>query len=139
VVLGMLIRADDGRYAATLETGFYLDRRKPTYIGSMFEQYNASEYGLWASLTQALRTGSPQTGIMAAQHFASLYADPARFQRFVKSMTGGTVLTAKAIAARFPGKTFGPSSTSVPPRGACLLRSRSLIRTSAAAASTCPS
>jgi precorrin-6B methylase 2 len=101
VALGLLTRDDEGRYAATLETGFYLDRRKSTYIGSMFEQYNASEYGLWGSLTQALRTGPPQTGITATQHFASLYADPERFRRFVKSMTGGTLLTAKAIAVQF--------------------------------------
>lgn len=106
VALGLLTRDDEGRYAATSETGFYLDRRKPSYIGSMFEQYNASEYGLWGSLTQALRTGSPQTGIAAAQHFAGLYADPERFHRFVKSMTGGTLLTAKAIAARFPWQDY---------------------------------
>jgi hypothetical protein len=66
VALGLLTRDKKERYAPTLETGFYLDRRKPSYIGAMFEQYNASEYGLWGSLTQALRTGSPQTGIAAA-------------------------------------------------------------------------
>ena len=101
VALGLLMR-DDGRYANTAETDFYLDRRKPTYIGSMFEQYNASEYSLWSSLTQALQTGLPQTGIIAAQHFASLYVDPARFRRFVKSMTGGSLLAAKSIAVQFP-------------------------------------
>ncbi len=106
VALGLLKRDDRGLYAATSETGFYLDRRKSTYIGLMFEQYNASEYGLWGSLTQALRTGSPQTGIAAAQHFAALYADPIRFRRFVKSMTGGTLLTARAIAARFPWRDY---------------------------------
>ena len=106
VALGLLIRDDAGRYATTLETGLYLDRRKSSYIGSMFEQYNASEYGLWGSLTQALRTGSPQTGIAAAQHFAGLYADSARFHRFVKSMTGGSLLAAKAIAARFPWQDY---------------------------------
>ncbi len=106
VALGFLTRDGEERYAASPETAFYLDRRKPTYIGSMFEQYNASEYGLWGSLTQALRTGSPQTGITAAQHFASLYADPVRFRRFVRSMTGGTLLTAQAIAARFPWQNY---------------------------------
>jgi precorrin-6B methylase 2 len=106
VALGFLLRDDEGRYAATAETGFYLDRRKPDYIGAMFEQYSASEYGLWNSLAQALQTGSPQTGIAAAQHFAGLYADPVRFRRFVKSMTGGTQLTAQAIAARFPWQDF---------------------------------
>jgi O-methyltransferase domain/Dimerisation domain len=106
VALGLLMRDDKGQYATTLETGLYLDQRKSTYIGSMFEQYNASEYGLWGSLTEALRTGSPQTGIAAAQHFAGLYADPARFRRFVKSMTGSSLLAAKAIAARFPWQDY---------------------------------
>jgi precorrin-6B methylase 2 len=106
VALGLLMRDDEGRYATTPETGLYLDRRKSTYIGSIFEQYNASEYGLWGSLTQALQTGSPQTGIAAAQHFASLYADPVRFHRFVKSMTGGSLLAAKAIAAQFPWQDY---------------------------------
>ena len=102
VALGLLTRDEAGRYAPTAETGLYLDRRKATYMGAMFEQYNASEYALWGSLTQALRSGAPQTGSTAAQHFADLYAEPARFRRFVKSMTGGSLLAAKAIAARFP-------------------------------------
>jgi precorrin-6B methylase 2 len=106
VALGFLTRDDQERYAATAETAAYLDRRKSTYIGSMLEQYNASEYALWGSLTQALRTGLPQTGISAAQHFADLYADPERSRRFVRSMTGGTLLAAKAIAARFPWQDY---------------------------------
>jgi O-methyltransferase domain/Dimerisation domain len=106
VALGLLMRDDEGRYSTAVETAFYLDRRNPTYIGSMFEQYNASEYGLWGSLTQALRTGLPQTGITAAEHFAGLYADPTRFRRFVKSMTGGSLLAAKAIAVQFPWQNY---------------------------------
>ena len=106
VALGMLTCGEDGRYANVPASGFYLDRRKPTYIGAMFEQYNAAEYGLWGSLTQALQTGLPQTGIAAEQHFASLYADPERFRRFVKSMTAGSLLAAKAIAAQFPWQHY---------------------------------
>ena len=139
VALGLLTRDDEGRYSNTTETGFYLDRRKPTHIGSMFEQYNASEYGLWSSLTQALRTGLPQTGITAAQHFAGLYADPVRFRRFVKSMTGGSLSPPRQLPRNFLGKTTRPLSTSELLKDACRLKWRSLTRTFAAAASICPS
>src|SRR5262249_41575366 len=58
--LGFLERGSDGIYANTPEADLYLDRSKPTYVGALFEQYNASEYDLWRSLTQALRSGAPQ-------------------------------------------------------------------------------
>jgi hypothetical protein len=106
VALGMLERGDDGLYANAPEAGFYLDRRKPSYIGALFEQYNAIGFGLWNSLTQALRTGSPQTGITAARHCASIYADAAQLRTFVKSMTAGSLLPAKAIAAQFPWEKY---------------------------------
>jgi precorrin-6B methylase 2 len=106
VALGMLTRGEDGLYSDAYETGFYLDRRKPTYIGSMFEQYSAAEYGLWNSLTRALQTGMPQTGIAAAQHFASLYAESTKFRRFVQSMTAGSLLAAKAVATQFPWQHY---------------------------------
>jgi hypothetical protein len=102
VALGMLERDADGLYASAPEAAFYLDRQKPGYIGSLFEQYNSIGYGLWNSLTEALRTGSPQMGIAAARHCASLYTDPARLRTFVKSMTAGSLLPARAIAAQFP-------------------------------------
>jgi hypothetical protein len=106
VALGILERSDAGLYSNTTEAGFYLDRHKPTYIGSLFEQYNAIGYGLWNSLTQALQTGLPQMGTTPGQHFENLYADTARFRTFVKSMTAGSLLTAKAIAAQFPWKDY---------------------------------
>jgi hypothetical protein len=106
VALGMLTRSGDGLYANAPEAAFYLDRRKPAYIGALFEQYNSIGFGLWNSLTQALRTGTPQTGIAAARHCASLYADPAKLRTFVKSMTAGSLLAAKAIAAQFPWQDY---------------------------------
>jgi O-methyltransferase/methyltransferase family protein len=102
VALGVLERDDAGRYANTRETGLYLDRRKPTYLGGMFEQLNAREYGMWGSLSEALRTGMPQTGIEETRHFTGLYADPTRFRTFVSAMTAGSLTAATAIAAKFP-------------------------------------
>ena len=100
--LGFLVRGSDGRYANAPEADRYLDRRKPTYIGALFEQYGATEYALWNALARALRSGAPQTDIAAVRHFSSLYADPARLRAFVKSMTGASLLAGEAIARTFP-------------------------------------
>jgi hypothetical protein len=47
-------------YANTAETGLFLDRRKPSYVGGILEMANARLYPFWNSLTQALHTGKPQ-------------------------------------------------------------------------------
>lgn len=106
VALEFLRRSDDGLYTNAGDADFYLDRRKPTYVGSLFEQYNAIGYGLWNSLTAALRTGAPQVGETPADHFADTYGDPRRLRTFVKSMTAGSLLAAKAIAAQFPWQDY---------------------------------
>jgi Dimerisation domain len=59
VALGMLER-HDGQYANTPETGQFLDRAKPSYIGGILEMLNTRLYPFWASLTDGLRTGEPQ-------------------------------------------------------------------------------
>jgi hypothetical protein len=60
------------------------------------------EYPLWATLTEALRTGRPQTGFEGILHFAPLFADPQRLAFFVKAMTGASLDPAKALAAKVP-------------------------------------
>jgi hypothetical protein len=107
VALGMLERDDDGRYANTPETDLYLDRRKPTYIGGELERYNAYVFPHWNSLTQALRTGKPQSGARATGHYSAAYAEPAVLETLVKGMTGGTLPVATALAQSFPWKDYG--------------------------------
>jgi hypothetical protein len=106
VALGFLARDAQGRYANAADADLYLDRKKPTYIGALFEQYSTTGFGLWNSLTEALRTGSPQIGTSSASHFATTYGVAEQFRRFVKSMTAGSLLTAKAIAAQFPWQDY---------------------------------
>ena len=102
VALGMLERCD-GHYANTPAADLYLDRNKPSYIGGMLEMANARLYQFWGGLTEALRTGRPQN---EARHggdfFATLYADPARLEGFLKAMTGLSAPVAAAIASKFP-------------------------------------
>src|SRR5262245_20620325 len=69
VALGMLVRHEDGRYANSAETGLYLDRNKPTYVGGVLESSTARTYVVWGLLTAALRTGKPQCDKGAAGDF----------------------------------------------------------------------
>jgi hypothetical protein len=107
VALRMLERDEDGRYGNTAESGRYLDRRKPTCIGGMLERLNAREYGIWASMTAALRTGEPQTGKVAAGGYAALYAEPGLLESFVKGMAGESLSAARSLAAKFPWERYG--------------------------------
>jgi hypothetical protein len=102
VALGLLRRDGAGRYANAPAADLHLDARKESYVGGLFENLNVREYPLWAALTEALRTGRPQTGIEASQHFGPLFSDPQRLSFFVKAMTGASLAPAKALAAKFP-------------------------------------
>jgi hypothetical protein len=102
VALGMLQRNGE-LYANTTETGLFLDRAKPSYIGGMLEMANARLYPFWGWLTDALRTGEPQNEARTGgDFFAELYADPDRLSQFLQAMTGISMGAAHGIAARFP-------------------------------------
>jgi hypothetical protein len=102
VALGLLDRDGTGRYANTAGADLYLDARKESYVGGLLENLNAREYPMWDTLTEALRTGRPQTGFETFKHFGPLYSDPKRLARFAKAMTGASLAPANVIAARFP-------------------------------------
>jgi SAM-dependent methyltransferase len=105
VALKMLDRQGDF-YMNTPEADIYLDRAKPSYIGGLLEMANARLYGFWGRLTEALQTGVPQNEVRDGQDlFAALYADPAALEKFLRAMTGISLLTARAIAAAFPWKS----------------------------------
>ncbi len=102
VALGMLER-EDGRYANTPATDVFLDRAKPSYVGGMLEMANARLYGFWGSLTEGLRTGTPQNeGKHGGDFFEALYADPARLAQFARAMSAISGGAGQVIAAKFP-------------------------------------
>src|SRR5215468_146434 len=80
----------DGRYYNTPDTDFFLDKRKPSYIGGILEMANHRLYPFWNHLTTALRTGLPQNEMKegGANPFDALYAEPARLKEFLRAMTG---------------------------------------------------
>ena len=47
----------DGLYFKTASTDFFLDKRKPSYIGGVLEMANHRLYPFWSHLTTVLRTG----------------------------------------------------------------------------------
>lgn len=107
LALGMLERDDSGRYSNTPATDLFLDPAKPSYMGGMLEMSNARLYSFWGSLTEALRTGQPQSEIKTGgDFFATLYADPERLAQFAVAMSGLSSATGQAIAAKFPWRDY---------------------------------
>jgi hypothetical protein len=107
VALGLLERKE-GQYSNTPSTDFFLDRRKPSYVGAMLEMANHRLFGFWNNLTLALRTGEPQNEAKSGgpDVFTQLYADPERLQGFLKAMTGISKGANRAIASQFPWKKY---------------------------------
>ena len=94
----------NGRYYNTPSTDFFLDKRKPSYIGGILEMANHRLYPFWTHLTTALRTGLPQneTRNGSPNPFVAIYAEPARLKEFLKAMTGVSHGATLAIAHKFP-------------------------------------
>ncbi|MGH6884147.1 MAG: methyltransferase [Hypericibacter sp.] len=93
VALGFLRREGhgaDATYTNTAESGKFLDRNSPDYIGGILEMANARLYGFWADLTEALKTGGPQneTKNSGESMFAKLYEVPERLEQFMNAMSG---------------------------------------------------
>ena len=106
VAMEMLERRE-GQYANTPETDYFLDRGKPTYMGGWLEMFNLRLYRFWGSLTEGLRTGQPQNEIKGGEDlFDAIYNQPERLRAFLQSMTGHSLLAAKAIARQFPWRNY---------------------------------
>lgn len=106
VALGMLTR-DGTCYANTPDTDLFLDRKKPAYVGGLLEMFNARLYGFWDSLTNALKSGQPQSEVrQGGSFFGTLYSDPQRLQGFLAAMSGVSMGPARAIAAKFPWSDY---------------------------------
>lgn len=106
VALGFLDRegsGPDARYTNTPETGRFLDRSRPEYVGGILEMANARLYPFWADLTEALRTGQPQNEIKHSGKpmFDELYSNPARLEQFMDAMAGVSMGNFNAFAERF--------------------------------------
>lgn len=108
VALGMLERDATSRYSNTAATDLFLDSAKPSYVGGLLEMANARLYHFWGALTEALRTGEPQSEVKrGGDFFAAVYADPERLAQFAGAMSGLSARAGEAIAAKFPWRDYG--------------------------------
>jgi hypothetical protein len=107
VALGMLQRQGD-RYDNTPATARFLVRGGAEYVGGILEMAAARLYPFWGSLTEALHTGVQQNESKSGGSglFEALYADPDRLRGFLEAMTGLSLPSAHALAAKFPWRDY---------------------------------
>lgn len=106
VALGFLEREGSGPrglYRNTPETGMFLDKNKPSYVGGMLEMANDRLFRFWSDLGPALKTGKPQNEIKHSQKplFETLYEDIPRLEQFMSAMRGISFGNFQAFAAKF--------------------------------------
>ena len=103
VAMGFLER-NGTSYRNTPESDLFLDHAKPSYVGGILEMANARLYPFWGKLTDALRTGEPQSEACKASGalFDNIYGDEARQEQFLKAMTGVSHGANLGIAAALP-------------------------------------
>ena len=126
VALKFLERDGDGpggRYRNTVDTGTFLDKASPAYIGGLAEMLNSRLFRFWGELETALKTGKPQNEIKDGETsmFSKLYADPARLGTFLEAMSGFQGGNFMALAEKFD---FGRYKTVTDVGGALALLSR---------------
>jgi hypothetical protein len=92
----------EARYRNTPETGAFLDRNSPKFMGGFLEMANARLYRYWGDLTEALRTGRPQNEIKhtGAPMFSELYREPERLEQFMDAMSGISAGNFQALAEK---------------------------------------
>jgi len=80
---------DTARYSNSLNTDFFLDKKKPSYIGGLLEMLNNRLYAFWGNLEEGLLTGLPQNEAKTGEDFFGiLYQDANKLKEFVNAMSG---------------------------------------------------
>jgi hypothetical protein len=92
IVLGFLNREgllETAKYSNNVNTDFFLDKNKPTYIGGILEMLNNRLYNFWGNLEEGLLTGLPQNEVKHGENlFEALYADVNKLKEFIHAMSG---------------------------------------------------
>ncbi|MFZ5891717.1 MAG: methyltransferase [Myxococcota bacterium] len=99
--LGLLTRTGE-HYANASSTRESLVPGSSSYIGGALELANARLYPVWSKLSQALRTGLPQNEAQRVDdYYANLTQDPDRLSKFLKAMSGLSLMASRALARSF--------------------------------------
>ncbi len=128
--LGFLNREglmETAEYSNHMNTDFFLDKNKPSYIGGILEMLNNRLYRFWGDLENGLRTGMPQNEIKdgAENPFAELYKTPEKLSEFVNAMGGIQMGNFMAFSQKFD---FSPYKTLTDAGGASALLSITVAR-----------
>lgn len=98
---------ETAKYSNNLNTDFFLDKNKPSYIGGMLEMLNHRLYGFWGHLEEGLMTGLPQNEIKHGEDlFEALYDDTDRLKEFIGAMSGFQMGNFMALAKTFDFSTY---------------------------------
>src|SRR5687768_14704842 len=113
VALGFLERDGDGpeaKYRNTSETGAFLDRNSPTFMGGFLEMAHDRLYPFWGNLVDGLKTGQAQNETRDGGKgvFEELYSQPERLEQFMDAMAGISAGNFQAFAEKFD---FSPYKT----------------------------
>lgn len=111
VSLGFLEReggGDDPRYRNTQETGAFLNKDDPRYIGGALDIFNHQIYDTWGGLEASLKTGEPQSVIEETGEplWEEMYSDPERLEAFVEGMAGLSKGNFLAFAEEFDFSSY---------------------------------
>ncbi|HSD14222.1 MAG TPA: methyltransferase [Flavobacterium sp.] len=102
---------ETAKYSNSIDTDFFLDRNKPSYIGGLLDMLNNRLYGFWGNLEEGLITGNPQNEAVQGENlFDKLYADPERLKEFIHAMSGVQMGAFMALAQKLD---FSKSKTLV--------------------------
>ena len=115
VALNFLDREGDGPeglYRNTPETGAFLNKASPAYIGGLPEMLNQRLFGFWNDLGTALRTGEAQTEVKihGKPMFEELYASKSRLRTFLEAMTGFQLANFVELGEKFDFSRFNSVS-----------------------------
>ncbi|MFV2088258.1 methyltransferase [Micromonospora sp. LOL_021] len=94
VALGLLKR-DGKQYGNATGAAQYLVRGQESYVGGFLERANRNLYPAWGRLSEALRTGKPQSG----SDFTEMISDQGRLRQFVGMMDALTQMIGPQLVA----------------------------------------
>lgn len=93
---------DKAKYSNSINSDFFLDKRKQTYIGGLLEMLNNRLYGFWGNLEEGLLTGIQQNEVKYGENlFEKLYSDTSRLKEFIFAMSGIQMGGFMALAHKF--------------------------------------
>ncbi|WP_373493647.1 methyltransferase [Aquiflexum sp.] len=80
---------ETAKYSNSIDTDFFLDKNKSSYIGGFLEMLNNRLYGFWGNLEEGLLTGMQQNEAKNGENiFEAIYADEEKLKEFTNAMSG---------------------------------------------------